>query len=791
MNYLKTIFRKALKKKGTTALNLLGLTTGFVCSLLLVSWIIHESTFDSFVKDKDKIYRVILQGVINNEEVRSAGCMRGIAAEAVKQIPEVESSLTLDNALAINQNLIKAENKKFFHASGFASDENFFDFFPYKLIDGTLHNALQVKGNIVIVKSLANKCFGNETAIGENLTVGEKNYTVVAVIDDIPSNSHLQFQYVIPVLSLYGTMSDFLMNQWSKDNSTVYLKLNSKNNIETVGSKITTILLENVPQMKNFQIQLKLQQLKDIPFDNNFKFDSAKKTSKRNIYILSIIAFLIIFIASINFSNLFISSALKRKKEIGIKISNGANKFSIAKEYLIEVLMYVLLSLLFSILLVKIIHPFFIELTGENVEINFFDLRFLAVSIPLIVVTTLFIGLIPGIFLYRINISDILKGGNSSIRKLTSYNILTTSQFIIAIVLVLGMLGIYKQVDFLHSKSVGFDKENILFFETNGILKNRKEQQKIKDELSNYPNIKEIAFRGAIPTKWASSIMVSASEEKLNVNMERIFVDENYFNLSNIKFVEGSNVITNTPNSLNYCIINEKAGELSGLQPPYLDKMLYSINDKQQYIIKGVVKNINTKSLVQSVDPCIYMQSSGTFASGIIMFKLTGDITKGIDIIKSYFESEISNQLFEYQFLDDTYKSLYKSEEKARTIISLFTVVALILTFLGLLAMVYFVTQQRTKEIGIRKVNGAKSSEILIMLNRNFIKWVVLAYVIAGPIAYYILNKWLEQFAYKTILSWWVFVIAGVFTIGTALLTVSWQSWRTAIRNPVEALRYE
>ncbi|TKG94044.1 FtsX-like permease family protein [Puteibacter caeruleilacunae] len=786
MNHLKSIFRNAFKHKWTTALNILGLTLGFTCSILLFFWVTHELNYDSFIPEKGSLYRVNMDGSVNGEHIKSAGSFPGLAAEALHSIPEIKKTIRIDKKK--DGNLIKTNDNKFFRSNGFAADPGFFNMFPFRAIVGDLSNILQDKSNIVIDETLAQKCFGDQSAMGKTLQMNGKVYTVAAVVENVPSNSHLQFQYVVSTLSLGHNWHN---NEWGGDFAITYFQTIENANIQELNDKLTSIVKTRIPRMKAYDLSFILQPVKNIPFDNDFKWDNSKKTSKRNIYILSVVAFLILFIACVNFTNLFLSSALKRKKEIGIKVSNGANKATITKEYLVEVLLYVLLSFAISLLLCEGVLPFFNALSGSVIKVKYLSLGFAFISIILIVGSTLLAGVLPAMFLYQLNIVKVIKGSRLENSKAKYQKILVTTQFVITTVLIFAMITIFKQVDYLQNKNLGFNKENTLYVFTEGKLQNWDEQKNLKSELLRNPSIKHIAFRAALPTEWANGSTVGAAKDKYDLNFEWIQIDEDYFDLADIEFIEGSRFRTTTSDSLNYCIINEKAAELLGFEAPYVGRSLYSISFGKEYIIKGVTRNLNTKSLAQHIDPCLYTKPLWASNSGVMMFKIGGDRNNAIKTIESYWAANYPDQPFDFHFLDDTYDALYRAEEKTRSIISWFTFIALLLTSLGLFAMVHFISEQRTKEIGIRKVNGAKISEILAMLNKDFIKWVAIAFVLACPIAYYAMNKWLENFAYKTELSWWIFALAGVLALGIALLTVSWQSWRAATRNPVEALRYE
>jgi putative ABC transport system permease protein len=788
---LKSIIRNALNNKGTTVLNIFGLTIGLACSLFLISWVIHESSYDSFVKNKDKIYRVVMKVSRDDKPFMCASSVNGVGSESTKLFPEI------DNYTRLHQPkpdfLIKTLDNKFFREVGYYADSTFFDILPYPVLEGDLSKALSIRNSIVIEKQLAIKCFGDKSAIGQQLIVNEHEFTVSAVIDNIPSNSHLQFRFLIPTLNLGQSWH---RNQWGSDNSITYLKLNNSKGIELLNKKITDLVYKNQSIWKEIKAQVVLQNIKEIPFSTNFKWDDAKKSSKRNIYALSGIAFLIMLIACINFTNLFISSALKRNRATGIKLANGAHRSSIIGEYMVEVFLFVLVSFASAVIILLVLHPYLNHLSGSVIEINFLSLRFLAIAFPLLLTTALLAGFFPGTYLTRFKLVDILKNNTSSKgSKASVQNIMVTAQFVIATILVFAVLVIHKQVDFLQSKNLGFEKENVLYIPTVGKLKQEFHQKRLKNELLKNSNITAIAYRGGMPTIWNGGIQLSYNTDKNIVGSEEIHIGQGYFDLMNIDFIEGENVFHKDNGSINHCVINKMAAEKLNLEPPYINQVINIYGRNQSVVIKGVIENINTKSLAQQILPNIYFRFNdkmiGSYENGMLLFKIASNHSKAIADIQTYWEKEFPERPFEYSFLDQTYDKLYKSERKAREILSWFTLIALLLTSLGLLAMTYFITEQRTKEIGIRKVNGAKVSEILQMLNKDFIKWVAIAFVIAVPVAYFAMTKWLENFAYKTELSWWIFALAGVLALGIALLTVSWQSWKAATRNPVEALRYE
>jgi putative ABC transport system permease protein len=765
----------------------LGLAVGLTCVTFLVSWITNEISYDKFLKNSDKIYRVTLEGNINGEYLKSSQCPSGVGPEITREIPDIENYTRMATKYG---NLIKTDDNHIFREDGYAADSTFFNVFSYEAVTGNLTTCLNSRDKIVIDEYLASKLFGNKNPVGEVLTVENHKYTVSAEIKNIPANSHIQFHFLIPTLNLSWRKAD----DWKGDNAITYLKLNQLTGIEAINSKITNLVYTKNAFWKNLKVDFRLQPLLEIHFSNNFKFDYAKKGNIKKVYALASIALLILLIAYINFTNLFISTALKRKKAIGVKITIGALKKNIIKEYFVEVLLYVLIAFNISIVLYKLLFPYFNSLAGQQIKFNLLSIDFLIISIPLILLTLLLAGVFPGLYLSRFKPVLVLKNNSTDrYRKINLQQILVIAQFAIAIVLIFTVILMNKQLSSLRSKDLGFDKENVVYIHTYGKLHNKKELEYLKTNLLKNPDILSIAFRGNIPTEWQGGRPLSKNPDNKNIiAMERISVDEDYFNLMKIHFIEGENIFSHISDTMNYCILNKRAAEVLGIKPPYIEKVVYSpLENNKPFTIKGIVQNVNSKALTQQVDPCFYMKAKQYSDNGILLFRISNDYPKAIKAIKSFCEENNPGFPFEYQFLNEVYDNLYKSDANTQKIIAWFTFIAILLTILGLLTLVFFITEKRIKEIGIRKVNGATTGEIMLMLSKSFTAWIVIAFIIACPIAYFAMQKWLQNYTYRTSISWWLFLVAGVVALVVALLTVSYQSYRAASKNPVESLRYE
>ena len=494
---LKIILRQLVKDKTITLVNLIGLSLGIACAIILTSWVLYETSYDKYIPGGDKIYRITLEGNINGEFVNSAQTIAGIGPEVKKDFPEVENYARLVNNY--KDCIIQLEGKESFRESGYAADSTFFDVFPYKAVYGNLTTSLSKRGQIVIDQYLSEKCFGKKNPLGEIITVDGQKYSVAAVMENIPSHSHLKFHFLIPFINV-----DWIVrNPWGGDNSITFLKLNRTDNTEFLESKITQMVYDRKSLWKDLKMDFRLQPLHDI-YLSNFSFDySAETGSKKNILIFSIAAFLVLLIACINFTNLYIASSLKRRRAMGIKLTNGANKVHILKESFFEVAVFLVLSFLIAVVLVKLIQPFFVTLAGKEIIIRVFSVRFLALSIPIILISLALTSVFPWLHLKRLAPVTILKEGNSNNKKKFSIQkVLITAQFVIAIILIFSVLAINKQLVFLQNKQLGFNRQNIIYVYTNAHLQEKIIQDRMKQELLRNPNIIGMAYRSSLPTIW-------------------------------------------------------------------------------------------------------------------------------------------------------------------------------------------------------------------------------------------------------------------------------------------------
>lgn len=548
-----------IKDKTITLINLIGLSLGIACAIILTSWVLYETSYDKQVPDGERIYRATLEGYFNNEFVRSSKVLAGIAPEMKKECPDVETYTRIINHY--KDCIIKSDEQAIFKESGYATDSTFFDVFPQKAILGKLSSALNRRDQIVIDQYLSDKCFGDKNPIGKALWVDEHKYTVTAVIATPSTHSHLRFHFLVPLTNI-----DWLSrNLWGGDNTITFLKFKHPINEDEIGTKMTEIVFSNDPFWKDFQVRFGVQPLHDV-YLSDYRFSyGVEAGSKKNIFIFSITAFLVLLIACINFTNLFIASNLKRKRSMGIRLIYGAHKTHLARETIIEVLLFLLSSFIIAMIMVKIIEPFFISLAGKDITIKIFSFRFLMLSMPILVISLALTSIFPSLHFKGVSLANSIKDGKqNSNDKIGIQKILVSAQFVIAIVLICNVLTVNKQLTFLQDKQLGFNTENVIYIPINDQLQQKHIQNRMRKELLQNSNIQEMAIRSSLPTVWSNGKpLANNAAFKDIISAEEIVVDAHYFDLMDINFMEGENIFEHGKTTKNACIINQMAAEAS------------------------------------------------------------------------------------------------------------------------------------------------------------------------------------------------------------------------------------
>jgi putative ABC transport system permease protein len=779
--FLKQFIRNFYNNKQSSILSIGGLSIGIATTLVIGWWCINEFSYDSFHKDKDAIYRLCRAGYINNESIKLGSIYAPETVTFKDKFPEI-----VDAVRVVDQGVSNIEAN---HIAGkdivFLADSNFFSFFSYDLVVGDINTCLSSPTSIVVSEQVKKKYFQHKDCIGKVIHYNDKDWTISAVMKNIPANSHLQFDMLT---SIEG--SSLKNNGWGNTDSFLsYLKLAPNANQTHLKEEMLKILHQAIPQFKEIDMHYAFQALTNIYFDTaGFRFDSVKKGDKRLTLILGFMALAILTIACINFTNLFISNSFLRAKSIAIKKSNGANKLHLVLELFTETSLYILISLIIGLALAINAVPVFNNLVDSQVTFNLLNPKLYAFLGTVGIITALLAGAFPAISLSQINIVTALKGNNSAKGVSGFQKSLVVIQFAASIVLLITMVAIKKQVYYMQHIDLGFNKDNVIYVDANkGISEH---YNSFKQELEKSPYIKEVTSKSCIPSQWQNGNSVSlpgSSNESYIVEICQI--KPNYLDMFQFELIKGEPLSTQTETK-NAIWINESTAHILGLNHP-IGKTIIVGNEKEPQVIRGVLADAKTKSLHSKADPQVYFSTENVKSWYSILIKTTGNQNKAIETIKQQWLALNPNEEFTFNFLDDTYNQLYEHETKSGKMVTWGMVIALFITTIGLIAMANYATQRRKKEIGVRKVNGAKSQELVWMLIKSFLLWVIIALVIASPISYFIVTGWLSNFAYRTDLSWWIFALSGLFTLSIALLTVGWQSWKAANGNPVNALKCE
>ena len=803
-------WRRIARNKVYTIINIAGLAIGIACALVIYKIISYESGFNKFNKNYSNVYRLINEleppgeGVVLEEgQVHPLGeairnDFQGVTAAMTfyaenGQISVEKSDGTLDRYI---------ENKGLTYA-----EPEIFEIFDFNFLAGNAQTALSNSGSVVIASSLAQKYFklnpGNvSNALGQSISINNnKTFIVSGVIADLPENTDLPFTLIADYKS--QTASNPYFNDgtdWDEYSSATNCYLLLPNNISRVDFENQLVPFANkyIGTYLPFKLKYILQPLSRL---HSWKVGnySHRQVPEKALFILGFIGLFIIILASINFINLSTAQSSKRFKEIGVRKITGVSKFQLISQFMGETVLISFIASLFGVAISYFLFIYLEKILGYQLSLELFKKPN---SIIFLILSALFIGLISGLYPSIImakmkpvgNLKNVLPVLNSS-GSLSVRRTLVIAQFVISLVLITGTLVMHKQINYFMNTDLGFNKEAVLIAPLPDATSNKLEI--LKSDLLKYPEVKKVTFETRSPmADWrvGNEINYPTLEKDLyNGNLKTI--DQDYLDLYQLKLIAGSN-ISERKNS-GEAIVNRSLTELLGFTNPNeaIGEVFKYGWENMEFTIVGVVEDFYAQSLQNAMDYVVL--SNVSFNIKEIAVKINPAIASlsgynnTINKVKEEWEKTFPDDIFTYQFLDRQIASFYSGETNTFSLIQLFAIIAIFIASLGLYGLISFIANQKIKEIGIRKVNGAKISEVLMMLNKDYIKWVIIAFVIATPVAYYAMHKWLENFAYKTNLSWWIFALSGLLALGIALLTVSWQSWRAATRNPVEALRYE
>jgi len=801
-NYLKIAFRSFRKNKGNTFINIAGLALGITVFFLIIQYVTFELSYDSFNKNADRIYRVRNDRIYSDKHDKSAGCPPAVAPTLKKEFPEVIESARLRGTDVIfidTEKKVSVNLEKIYYA-----ESSFLKIFSFPLVKGTVESALEEPYSVIISNAMSQKYFGEENPINKEITLvneyGKQNYKVTGVFKDVPQNSHIKFNMLISYTTLIAQNKD-AEYYWGWNAFNTYILLSPNADVKVLEVKFPAMIEKYKNYESGYKREYLLQPLKDIHLHSDLRFEPEVNGSADTVKFLSIIAVFVLILAWVNYINLSTSRSLMRAKEIGVRKVLGSNRFKLVQQFMIESFLLNITALILAVILDEIALPYFNDMTGRSLSIELLKNNW-ALWTAIFVAGTFLSGIYPAFVMSSFNPLMIFK--TKSARTYKGIDLrkgLVIFQFAVSIILIASTLIVYEQLSFMRNKNLGVNIDQIVVLKAPaGGGNSYSSATNFKDILETLPGIKGVAMSASIPGKDYSN--ASSGVRKYGSRPEDgsqgffVDVDENYFNLFEVPMAAGRN-FTRESRFNGEIIINEEAVKVYGFKNPedaINKKLVFDGFDGQSIEIVGVAKNYHQVSLKSSLQPVVFnpVNASDMNLTKYFSVKVNSrSIENTIKQLKTKWDEVFPGQPFEYNFLDEVFNSQYKADQQFGKVFSLFALLAIVISCLGLFGLASFTNLQRTKEIGIRKVVGASLNNILVMLVKDFTKWVLLANLIAWPVAYYLMNEWLQDFAYRTELSWWIFILSGGIALLIALFTVSSQAIKAAVANPIESIRYE
>jgi putative ABC transport system permease protein len=753
---------------------------GMASAILILLWVQDEWSYDRHFENADDLYRVIENLYPSGGEVSTIAPTPGALASALKEeYPEIiRSSRYTPCPLTLKK------GDDFIEETVAVVDKDFLKMFNIQFVRGDINTALNEPHNIVITEEMAHMYFGDEDALGKTLSSRGYDVTVTGVVQRLPHNSHIQFNFLVPIEWLTELGAN--INDWGERFYT-YIELYKGTDSKIVDKKILDFVKKH---NKGSNSEILLQNIKKIHLfsSRKYTYDISGHGDITYVRIMSLIAIFILLIACINFMNLSTAQSARRAREIGIRKVAGANKRKIIVQFLGESLLIVFVAYAIAMIIVELLLPGFNNLIGKQLDVNYQRAGLYIGLITVVLFCGLLAGSYPAFYLSSFKPLDIIKGvinknhGNAKFRR-----VLVIFQFSLSVMLIICTLIVGNQLNYLKNKNLGFNKDNIGYFMFPTFPRDPG-LETLKKELSNNPDILSVtkAWNPFYNEGTSDGYNWAGKKEGDDVLFHTLGADVDYAKTYQLELKEGRFFSSEFSTDATAVVINEEAAKIMDFKNPIGE--IITTPEGSKLTIIGVVKDFHFQSLHYKIEPLI-MQIS---ASNNFYIRMKPDkITSTVESIKKIYQSFNPGLPIDFHFLDDDYDNLYRTEQRIGKIVGYFSFLAIIISCLGLIGLSSFMTERRTKEIGIRKVNGAKSIEIFFLLSKEYIIWVMISIIIACPIAWYAMHKWLHNFAYRINISWWVFALAGAIALVVALLTVGFQSYKAASKNPVEALRYE
>jgi len=793
-NYLKIALRNLQRQKGYTFINVAGLAVGLACCLLILLFIRDELSYDRHHENAERMYRLTIN---YHDGSHWAPIGPPVGPALMAQMPEIERVARIFPFGT--RTVLRYEERVFEESGGIYADSTVFAVFTVPLLRGDPHTALTAPGSLVLSEPLARKYFGQADPMGRTLTVaGWRDLTVTGIMQDVPTTTHLPFDFMVSMQTFYENAGEWAEQARTWAGFYTYLLLREPGDAETVLQKtpafLNTFFEETFDGPAAEAMQFVLQPVTDIHLHSKLEKEYRANSDVIYVYVFSVIALFVLGIACINFVNLATARGAGRMREVGVRKTLGALRLQLAGQFLSEAALTAAMALLLAGALIVLSLPAFNHLTGKTLRLSDLgDPTLLAGLALMALVTGLVSGVYPALMISGFRPTEALRGrseGTGHPARLRQG--LVVFQFAVSIFLIIGTAVVLSQLDFFRTTQLGFDKEHVVHVRLGGELNEavRNNLETFKQELLRNPALLNVSLAADVPgERYSLESMTLDGRQDDDGTMMRIAwgVDHDYLKTLGIALTQGRNFSKEAPADTNAWIINEAAARRLGLDEPVGRVLRW---DEYAGPIVGVAKDFHFASLHHEIEPLVIPLRPGV--GGMLLVRVAARRhTEALPFLQTALDRLVPGQLFRYSFVGDDFDLLYRNEDRLRHVFGYFAAIAIFIACLGLLGLAAFTAQQRTKEIGVRKVLGASITGIVLLLSKEFTTLVGIAFVVAAPLAHLAMSRWLQAFSYHVEISWWIFLLAGLTALVVAFLTVGYQSIRAAVADPVKALRHE
>ena len=803
-NYLKIIYRNLLRQKMYTAINILGLSIGLTCCILIGLYVVNEFSYDRFQKNYNRIYRIVLHGKFGTTELDGPIAPAPLAETLKRDLPEIEKSFRIRT---FGPQAIVYDNKLFYQDRFYYADSTLLTEFHFDFLEGDITKALIRPYTAIITKTMAKKYFGNQKALGKIIFLKyfNQNYQITGVVDDLPENTNFHFYFLASLNSIPDSKDNF----WLSDNYFTYILVKPGSDIKKLEDKINELVMKlSGPDVTKFmnasiadflkagnKLGYSLEKLSDIHLYSKFNIQLEDNGDITYVYIFIAVAIFILIIACVNFINLATARSANRSKEVGLRKVFGSGKSQLVMQFLFDSTLLCTVSIILSVSMVELLLPSFNSMLKLQLSLSLvYPLYLIDALILLTILVSFLAGFYPSLYLSSFAPAEVLKGKlKSGASSSWLRNILVVVQFTIGIFILLCTFLISNQLDYIQKKKLGYDKENLIVLERTDPIKNK--VKVFMDELRSNPNIENISLSDAVPGRVYNNngVMVEGLPSTEPKMFSTYSADYEYNKTMGIKIVEGRYFSADFATDSSAIVINEKGAKILGIKNIIGRRLIIpvSANEKRFFTIVGVMKDFNFESLHTPIKPILIAANLSKYDGYITVRVQKGKTQEALSLLTKTWKNYTSESPLSFFFFDKEFERLYTKEFQTRKIMSVFTILAIITACLGLLGLIAFTSERRTKEIGVRKAIGSSVFSLIVVLSLESVKLVAISSGFASALAYFAISRWLRNFEYHMDINWLDFVFTSLLALIIAVVTVIFVTIKAARKNPIEALRFE